>query len=149
MWVTIFYVFTTFITCSERKKREQEGSFVLYCSFTHFPFSNCYKTSANERSTECPVCSKHLNQLARNLPFAHCSNSRLICRMSGEKMDENNPPMMLPNGHVYGFNVSVLVIKRFTEWCALYIGLVQISQPSLYSIYFSQQQGASVVVPAA
>lgn len=24
-------------------------------------------------------------------------------------MNENNPPMMLPNGYVYGYNVSVAV----------------------------------------
>lgn len=40
--------------------------------------------------------------------MAHCANSRLVCKISGEVMNENNPPMMLPNGYVYGYNVSKL-----------------------------------------
>ena len=28
--------------------------------------------------------------------------SCLVCAVTGEQMDENNPPMCLPNGHVYG-----------------------------------------------
>ena len=27
--------------------------------------------------------------------------SSIICRITGKIMDENNPPMMLPNGEVY------------------------------------------------
>ena len=41
--------------------------------------------------------------------MAHCANSRLVCKISGEVMNENNPPMMLPNGYVYGYNVSSLL----------------------------------------
>lgn len=53
------------------------------------------------------MCSKSLNKLAQPLPMAHCANSRLVCKISGDVMNENNPPMMLPNGYVYGYNVSV------------------------------------------
>lgn len=55
------------------------------------------------------MCSKSLNKLAQPLPMAHCANSRLVCKISGDVMNENNPPMMLPNGYVYGYNVSVAV----------------------------------------
>lgn len=55
-----------------------------------------------DRNFECPVCQTPLNELAAPLPFAHCSQSRLICAMSGKVMNENNHPMMLPNGYVYG-----------------------------------------------
>ena len=58
------------------------------------------------KNADCPVCSKHLNELGKKLPYAHCSQSRLICYMSGEALNEHNPPMMLPNGRVYGYNVS-------------------------------------------
>ncbi|GAB1604254.1 E3 ubiquitin-protein transferase MAEA-like [Argonauta hians] len=65
----------------------------------------CYKPDEEiTKNPDCPVCSKHLNELARPLPFAHCANSRLICNISGLPLNENNPPMMLPNGHVYGMN---------------------------------------------
>merc|ERR1712240_831201 len=36
------------------------------------------------------------------LKTPHCSQSRLICSISGRALDENNQPMMLPNGYVYG-----------------------------------------------
>ena len=44
------------------------------------------------------VCDPQLNSLALSLPSAHCSQSRLVCTMSGTAMNENNQPMMLPNG---------------------------------------------------
>ena len=44
------------------------------------------------------VCEPHLNTLAHTLPFAHCSQSRLVCTISGAALNENNQPMMLPNG---------------------------------------------------
>ncbi len=43
-----------------------------------------------------------MNELAAHLPFAHCSQSRLICFISGKPLNEHNHPMMLPNGYVYG-----------------------------------------------
>jgi len=63
---------------------------------------HCYKDG--HRSSECPVCSHPLNILGRSLPFAHCAHSRLVCPISGHVMNENNPPMVLPNGYVYGEN---------------------------------------------
>lgn len=67
----------------------------------------CYKEDGTSKNPDCPVCSKSLNKLAQPLPMAHCANSRLVCKISGEVMNENNPPMMLPNGYVYGYNVSL------------------------------------------
>ncbi|XP_041477114.1 E3 ubiquitin-protein transferase MAEA-like [Lytechinus variegatus] len=60
----------------------------------------CYTDHA--KNADCPVCSKNLNELAKSLPFAHCAQSRLVCSISGQVMNEHNPPMMLPNGYVYG-----------------------------------------------
>ncbi|KAK7603012.1 hypothetical protein V9T40_003011 [Parthenolecanium corni] len=54
------------------------------------------------KSSNCPVCQEWLNILATPLPYAHCSQSRLVCAMSGEPLNENNQPMVLPNGYVYG-----------------------------------------------
>ncbi|XP_056633010.1 E3 ubiquitin-protein transferase MAEA [Diorhabda carinulata] len=62
----------------------------------------CYSESGENRNPTCPVCQPYLNELADCLPFAHCSQSRLYCHISGLPMNENNPPMMLPNGHIYG-----------------------------------------------
>jgi len=61
----------------------------------------CYRP-INDRNYECPVCQTPLNELAAPLAFAHCSQSRLICSLSGKPMNEHNHPLMLPNGYVYG-----------------------------------------------
>ncbi|GAB6024914.1 hypothetical protein CHUAL_010019 [Chamberlinius hualienensis] len=61
----------------------------------------CYKNDL-DRNNDCPVCTEPLNTLATNLPYAHCSQSRLICHISGESLNEYNHPLMLPNGYVYG-----------------------------------------------
>ncbi|ELU07028.1 hypothetical protein CAPTEDRAFT_123183 [Capitella teleta] len=62
----------------------------------------CYKDDGLSKNPECPVCSSHMNRLARKLPFAHSAQSKLICSISGRPLNEHNPPLMLPNGHVYG-----------------------------------------------
>ncbi|XP_015265567.1 PREDICTED: macrophage erythroblast attacher [Gekko japonicus] len=71
----------------------------------------CYKEDGSSKNPDCPVCSKSLNKLAQPLPMAHCANSRLVCKISGDVMNENNPPMMLPNGYVYGYN-SLLSVRQ-------------------------------------
>ena len=71
--------------------------------------SHCYKEDLVQRNSNCPVCSRHLNDLAHPLPYAHCANSRLICTISGHSLNEHNPPMMLPNGNIYGLSVSSVV----------------------------------------
>jgi len=84
---------------------------ILISVFTlTFDLRYCYKTDGNTRNAECPVCSKNLNRLGQHLPYAHCANSKLICHISGQPLNEHNPPMMMPNGYVYGCNVSVVVV---------------------------------------
>ena len=55
----------------------------------------------SQRNPNCPVCSVAGHKLADSLPFGHHSQSHLVCRISGEVMDDNNPPLALPNGEVY------------------------------------------------
>ncbi|XP_049778430.1 E3 ubiquitin-protein transferase MAEA [Schistocerca cancellata] len=62
----------------------------------------CYSQNRESRNPSCPVCQESLNELAMPLPFAHCSQSRLVCAISGLPLNEHNQPMMLPNGYVYG-----------------------------------------------
>ncbi|KAG7160563.1 E3 ubiquitin-protein transferase MAEA-like [Homarus americanus] len=59
-------------------------------------------SGATGHNPDCPVCQPSLNSLASPLPYAHCSQSRLVCHISGEQLNENNQPLMLPNGYVYG-----------------------------------------------
>lgn len=39
----------------------------------------------------CPICSTELNELARNVPYAHHTKSYV-----------ENDPVVLPNGRIYG-----------------------------------------------
>lgn len=81
---------------------------LLVQPFLNPVYRQCYKEDGSSKSPDCPVCSRSLNKLAQPLPMAHCANSRLVCKISGDVMNENNPPMMLPNGYVYGYNVRGL-----------------------------------------
>ena len=39
--------------------------------------------------------------MAKEVPWSHHVNSTIVCSISGKIMDEDNPPMCLPNGYVY------------------------------------------------
>lgn len=67
----------------------------------------CYSANKEGRNPNCPVCNEALNELAVPLPFAHCSQSRLVCSISGKPLNEYNQPMMMPNGYVYGEQVKI------------------------------------------
>lgn len=64
----------------------------------------CY--SKNSKNSNCPVCQPHISEIAEPLPFSHCAQSRLICRVTKKPLNENNQPMVLPNGFVVGELVS-------------------------------------------
>lgn len=76
-------------------------SAVLQAGLSALKTPHCYRRSG-QRNPECPPCSPLLNDLARRLPYPHCSQSKLICPISGQALNEHNPPMMLPNGYIYG-----------------------------------------------
>lgn len=93
--------------------------------------SHCYKEDPVQRNSNCPVCSRHLNDLAHPLPYAHCANSRLICTISGHSLNEHNPPMMLPNGNIYGLSVST-VCRAHAFWeirvgCTFFIAVSKLA----------------------
>lgn len=78
----------------------------------------CYQT--DNQNLHCPVCSKSasstvsgggggvIGKLAEQLPISHHVNSCIVCRVKGGIMNEDNPPLVLPNGMVY----STLVKKN-------------------------------------
>jgi len=55
----------------------------------------------DDRSLNCPLCHPDLATLAKSLPYAHHIHSSIVCRLTGQIMNEDNPPMVLPNGNVY------------------------------------------------
>ncbi|KAL0860842.1 hypothetical protein ABMA27_009384 [Loxostege sticticalis] len=85
-----------------------------------FFFLNSYLTQCYKESTKvsaCPACQPPLNQLARSLPHAHCSHSRLVCRITGHPLNEHNQPMVLPNGQVYGEKAIKEMVKLGSIVC--------------------------------
>jgi len=66
----------------------------------------CFDKVSSVKNANCPVCNIHLKTIAKVLPYAHCSVSKLICAQSREPINESNPPLMLPNGYVYGSKVK-------------------------------------------
>lgn len=50
----------------------------------------------------CPICSPELNSLAKDIPAAHSARSQLVDSISGDLMEGDNEPVVLPNGHMYG-----------------------------------------------
>ncbi|KAG8718739.1 GID complex subunit containing RING finger motif [Ceratobasidium sp. 394] len=60
----------------------------------------CYDPA--QRNVDCPVCDTDgLGILAKEVPWSHHVNSVIVCRITGKIMDEDNPPLCLPNGQVY------------------------------------------------
>jgi macrophage erythroblast attacher len=53
---------------------------------------------------ECPACYYH--ELAESVPLAHFVNSCLVDSHSGEIMNHDNPPLVLPNGNVFSTHVT-------------------------------------------
>jgi hypothetical protein len=59
-------------------------------------------------NVEDPLHLESFRSLAAPLPFAKHLQSKLVCHLTRELMNENNPPMVLPNGYVYSLKVLVL-----------------------------------------
>ncbi len=79
---------------------------ILQTGLSAIKTPTCYRKVTAVKNQNCPVCHPNLNTIARPLPYAYCSNSKLICAHSSEILNEHNLPMMLPNGYVYGYNVN-------------------------------------------
>lgn len=71
-----------------------------------YPSRTCFDKVSSVKNPNCPVCNVHLKTIAKILPYAHCSVSKLICAHSREPINESNPPLMLPNGYVYSSKVN-------------------------------------------
>lgn len=53
---------------------------------------------------EDPLHLPAFQKLADGLPFAKYDRSKIICSVTREIMNEENPPKVLPNGFVYSSN---------------------------------------------
>ena len=57
----------------------------------HSKYASSSSNASSSTTSVCPICSTELNELARNLPYAHHTKSNV-----------ENDPVVLPNGRVYG-----------------------------------------------
>ncbi|CAF1577554.1 unnamed protein product, partial [Didymodactylos carnosus] len=75
---------------------------VLQTGLSALKTPTCFDKVTAIKNPNCPVCNQHLKMIAKILPYAHCSVSKLICAHNRDPINESNPPLMLPNGYVYG-----------------------------------------------
>ena len=57
----------------------------------HSVYASSSANASSSTTSVCPICSTELNELARNVPYAHHSKSYV-----------ENDPVVLPNGRIYG-----------------------------------------------
>jgi macrophage erythroblast attacher len=48
-----------------------------------------------------PLCDPRIQLLAKDLPWALHEQSKIVCRITGKLIMDDNPPLVLPNGNVY------------------------------------------------
>ncbi|VDP25772.1 unnamed protein product, partial [Heligmosomoides polygyrus] len=82
----------------EELPRQSAFAICLQCGLSAYKTPHCSPGGVEK----CPTCQPCAYALAEGLPYAHTVNSRLICSFSGEALNEENHPMMMPDGRVYG-----------------------------------------------
>eukprot|EP01103_Thecamoeba_quadrilineata_P016584 TRINITY_DN5576_c0_g1_i1.p1 TRINITY_DN5576_c0_g1~~TRINITY_DN5576_c0_g1_i1.p1 ORF type:complete len:380 (+),score=61.58 TRINITY_DN5576_c0_g1_i1:39-1178(+) len=73
----------------------------LGCGLASLKTNQCY--DPDKRKEGCPMCTENFRELAENLPFSHHIHSSLVCSITNQAMNDENPPMALPNGYVYSY----------------------------------------------
>ncbi|URE39551.1 macrophage erythroblast [Musa troglodytarum] len=71
---------------------------------TNEPLLNVYLQAgltALKTPKEDPLSQEGFRKLAEPLPFSKLHHSKLVCYITKELMDHENPPLVLPNGYVY------------------------------------------------
>ncbi|XP_035830758.1 protein MAEA homolog [Helianthus annuus] len=86
-----------------RREEETKGSRFSYEDQCANPcliylFEKCYEDDCTK---EDPLPQESFQKLAMPLPFSKQHHSKLVCYITEELMDTENPPLVLPNGYVY------------------------------------------------
>ncbi|KAG6897245.1 hypothetical protein C0992_003135 [Termitomyces sp. T32_za158] len=111
-WHNLIHTFRTAIYSLNTLPTEPLLHLGLYAGLASLKLPSCFDPST--KNVDCPVCDGEagsgtqglgLGQLAQEVPFSHHANSTIVCRISGKIMDEDNPPMVFPNGYVYSKSV--------------------------------------------
>ncbi|KAI3924031.1 hypothetical protein MKW92_004254 [Papaver armeniacum] len=61
---------------------------------------------------EDPLSQENFRKLAMPLPFSKQHHSKLVCYITKELMDTENPPLVLPNGYVYSTKALEEMAKK-------------------------------------
>ncbi|GLT66885.1 hypothetical protein SLA2020_392280 [Shorea laevis] len=70
---------------------------------------HCYEADCTK---EDPLSQESFRKLASPLPFSKQHHSKLVCYITKELMDTENPPQVLPNGHVYSLKALEEMAKK-------------------------------------
>ncbi|CAK9142941.1 unnamed protein product [Ilex paraguariensis] len=69
----------------------------------------CYEDDCTK---EDPLSQESFRKLAQPLPFSKQHHSKLVCYITKEVMDTENPPLVLPNGYVYSTKVRIILVVK-------------------------------------
>ncbi|XP_058080930.1 protein MAEA homolog isoform X2 [Magnolia sinica] len=69
----------------------------------------CYEDDCTK---EDPLSQESFRKLALPLPFSKQHHSKLVCYITKELMDFDNPPLVLPNGYVYSTKALEEMAKK-------------------------------------
>ncbi|XP_011018776.1 PREDICTED: macrophage erythroblast attacher [Populus euphratica] len=69
----------------------------------------CYEDDCTK---EDPLSQESFRKLAMPLPYSKQHHSKLVCYITKELMDTENPPQVLPNGYVYSTKALEEMAKR-------------------------------------
>lgn len=98
------YLSCTYISYSWLLKVCNDLPSLQQIPLTSIPSRFCYEEGCTK---EDPLSQENIRKLAEPLPFAKHIHSKLVCYISKELMNEDNPPLVLPNGYVYSTRVRV------------------------------------------
>lgn len=69
----------------------------------------CYEDDCTK---EDPLSQESFRKLASPLPYSKQHHSKLVCYITKELMDAENPPQVLPNGYVYSLKALEEMAKK-------------------------------------
>lgn len=69
----------------------------------------CYEDDCTK---EDPLSQESFRKLASQLPYSKQHHSKLVCYITKELMDTENPPLVLPNGYVYSTKALEEMAKK-------------------------------------
>ncbi|VDL82913.1 unnamed protein product [Nippostrongylus brasiliensis] len=115
-WQSLADLFRQEVFTLYQLPRQSAFAVCLQCGLSAYKTPHC-SPGGVER---CPTCQPCAYALAEGLPYAHTVNSRLICSYSGEALNEENHPMMMPDGRVYGEKAIRELQVRFERFASAF-----------------------------